>query len=245
MNNQIEKTQSTISFSKEQLELIKTQIAPEATNDELQLFLYTAKRSGLDPLARQIYCIHRSVKLPNGQYGKKMTVQTSIDGFRVIAERSGLYGGQGEPIFDYDDNGDPISCKISVFKFRGDVRYEAAVGVAFFSEYAQTDRNGNLTGLWASKKRIMLQKVAESLALRKAFAQDLSGLYISEEMPPAEETIVTASYIKSHDNQEDLELAIDSCESIKELKALYDLNQAMCIDLQLSPLFAERKKNLK
>lgn len=245
MNNQIEKTQSTISFSKEQLELIKTQIAPEATNDELQLFLYTAKRSGLDPLARQIYCIHRSVKLPNGQYGKKMTVQTSIDGFRVIAERSGLYGGQGEPIFDYDDNGDPISCKISVFKFRGDVRYEAAVGVAFFSEYAQTDRNGNLTGLWASKKRIMLQKVAESLALRKAFAQDLSGLYISEEMPPAEETIVTPSYIKSHDNQEDLELAIDSCETKKELKSLYDLNEAMVNDLQMAPLFTERKKTLK
>ena len=245
MNNQIEKTQSTISFSKEQLELIKTQIAPEATNDELQLFLYTAKRSGLDPLARQIYCIHRSVKLPNGQYGKKMTVQTSIDGFRVIAERSGLYGGQGEPIFDYNPEGDPISCKISVFKFRGDVRYEAAVGVAFFSEYAQTDRNGNLTGLWASKKRIMLQKVAESLALRKAFAQDLSGLYISEEMPPAEDTIVTASYIKSHDNQEDLELAIDSCETKKELKALYDLNEAMVNDLQMAPLFTERKKTLK
>jgi phage recombination protein Bet len=245
MNNQIEKTQSTISFSKEQLELIKTQIAPEATNDELQLFLYTAKRSGLDPLARQIYCIHRSVKLPNGQYGKKMTVQTSIDGFRVIAERSGLYGGQGEPIFDYNPEGDPISCKISVFKFRGDVRYEAAVGVAFFSEYAQTDRNGNLTGLWASKKRIMLQKVAESLALRKAFAQDLSGLYISEEMPPAEETVVTASYIKSHDNQEDLELAIDSCETTKELKSLYDLNEAIVKDLEMGPLFTERRKKLK
>lgn len=243
--NQIEKVQSTISFSKEQLELIKSQIAPEATNEELQLFLYTAKRSGLDPLARQIYCIHRSVKLPNGQYGKKMTVQTSIDGFRVIAERSGLYGGQGEPIFEYSPEGEVVSCKVSVYKFKGDVRYEAAVGVAFFSEYAQTDRSGNLTGLWASKKRIMLQKVAEALALRKAFAQDLSGLYTSEEMPPAEETLSTPAYIRSHDNVEDLELAIENCESKKELKALYDLNQSMCIDLQLSPLFTERKQMLK
>jgi phage recombination protein Bet len=245
MNNQLEKTQSTISFSKEQLELIKSQIAPEATNEELQLFLYTAKRSGLDPLARQIYCIHRSAKLANGQYGKKMTVQTSIDGFRVIAERSGLYGGQGEPIFDYDDNGNPISCKVSVFKFRGDVRYEAAVGVAFFSEYAQYDKNGNLTGLWATKKRIMLQKVAEALALRKAFAQDLSGLYTSEEMPNAEETVTPPAYIKSHDNAEDLELAIDSCETNKELKALYDLNEVIVKDLEMGPLFTERKKKLK
>jgi phage recombination protein Bet len=242
--NQIEKVQSTISFSKEQLELIKSQIAPEATNEELQLFLYTAKRSGLDPLARQIYCIHRSVKLPNGQYGKKMTVQTSIDGFRVIAERSGLYGGQGEPIFEYSPEGEVVSCKVSVYKFKGDVRYEAAVGVAFFSEYAQTDRSGNLTGLWASKKRIMLQKVAEALALRKAFAQDLSGLYTSEEMPPAEET-VTSPYIKSHDNLEDIELAIELCNNKTELKSLYDLNKDIVNDLELVPLFTERKKSLK
>ena len=242
--NQIEKVQSTISFSKEQLELIKSQIAPEATNEELQLFLYTAKRSGLDPLARQIYCIHRSVKLPNGQYGKKMTVQTSIDGFRVIAERSGLYGGQGEPIFEYSPEGEVVSCKVSVYKFKGDVRYEAAVGVAFFSEYAQTDRSGNLTGLWASKKRIMLQKVAEALALRKAFAQDLSGLYTSEEMPPAEET-VTSPYIKSHDNLEDIELAIELCNNKAELKSLYDLNKEIVNDLQMVPLFTERKKMLK
>ena len=242
--NQIEKVQSTISFSKEQLELIKSQIAPEATNEELQLFLYTAKRSGLDPLARQIYCIHRSVKLPNGQYGKKMTVQTSIDGFRVIAERSGLYGGQGEPIFEYSPEGEVVSCKVSVYKFKGDVRYEAAVGVAFFSEYAQTDRSGNLTGLWASKKRIMLQKVAEALALRKAFAQDLSGLYTSEEMPPVEET-VPAPYIKSHDNLEDIELAIELCNNKSELKSLYDLNKDIVNDLELVPLFTERKKTLK
>jgi phage recombination protein Bet len=243
--NQIEKVQSTISFSKEQLELIKSQIAPEATNEELQLFLYTAKRSGLDPLARQIYCIHRSVKLPNGQYGKKMTVQTSIDGFRVIAERSGLYGGQGEPIFEYSPEGEVVSCKVSVYKFKGDVRYEAAVGVAFFSEYAQTDRSGNLTGLWASKKRIMLQKVAEALALRKAFAQDLSGLYTSEEMPPVEESVSPAPFIKSHDNYEDLTLAIELCNTKAELKSLYDLNKEIVEDLQIVPLFTERKKSLK
>ena len=243
--NQIEKVQSTISFSKEQLELIKSHIAPEATNEELQLFLYTAKRSGLDPLARQIYCIHRSVKLPNGQYGKKMTVQTSIDGFRVIAERSGLYGGQGEPIFEYNPEGELVSCKVSVYKFKGDVRYEAAVGVAFFSEYAQTDRSGNLTGLWASKKRIMLQKVAEALALRKAFAQDLSGLYTSEEMPPAEDTVSPPPYIKSHDNLEDIELAIELCNNKAELKSLYDINKEIVNDLQMVPLFTERKKMLK
>jgi hypothetical protein len=134
---------------------------------------------------------------------------------------------------------------VSVYKFKGDVRYEAAVGVAFFSEYAQTDRSGNLTGLWASKKRIMLQKVAEALALRKAFAQDLSGLYTSEEMPPVEDSIAPPSYIKSHDNAEDLEMAIDNCETRKELLALYQLNKVIVEDLQMTVLFADKKKSLK
>lgn len=40
-------------------------------------------------------------------------------------------------------------------------------------------------GLWKFKPRIMITKVAESIALRKAFSQQLGGLYTQEEMPAA------------------------------------------------------------
>ena len=162
-------TNELIQFKEEQIELIKKQIAPNANNNELKLFLYQAQRTGLDPLTRQIYCIHR---------GGKMTIQTSIDGFRVIAERSGEYAGQDEPIYT-EDNNKLISCKITVYKFRGDVRYPASVGVAYLSEYAQT------TPIWNKMPRVMLAKVAEALALRKAFPQDLSGLYTGDEIADA------------------------------------------------------------
>jgi phage recombination protein Bet len=171
-----------IQFKEEQIELIKQQIAPEATDNELKLFLYQAQRTGLDPLTRQIYCIHRNVKTTEfgkDVWKKKMTIQTSIDGFRVIAERSGEYAGQDEPIYT-EENGKLISCKITVYKFRGDVRYPASVGVAYLSEYAQT------TTIWNKMPRIMLAKVAEALALRKAFPQDLSGLYTSDEIADAQ-----------------------------------------------------------
>lgn len=171
-----------IQFKEEQIELIKQQIAPEATDNELKLFLYQAQRTGLDPLTRQIYCIHRNVKATEfgkDVWKKKMTIQTSIDGFRVIAERSGEYAGQDEPIYT-EENGKLISCKITVYKFRGDVRYPASVGVAYLSEYAQT------TTIWNKMPRIMLAKVAEALALRKAFPQDLSGLYTSDEIADAQ-----------------------------------------------------------
>jgi len=179
---------SLVNFNEEQIKLIKSQIAPKATDAELQLFLYQAKRTGLDPLTRQIYAIFRNVK--EKEYGKdvwkqKMTIQTSIDGFRVIAERSGDYAGQDEPIFTEKDNKLEY-CKITVYRFRGDVRYAAAVGVAYWSEYAQLDDKNLPTGLWKKMPHTMLAKVAEALALRKAYPQDLSGLYTGDEMTQAD-----------------------------------------------------------
>lgn len=217
MNNQVEKQSNKILYSKEQIELIKSQIAPEATHEELKLFLYQCQRTGLDALSRQIYCIHRWTKV-----GKKMTIQTSIDGFRVIAERSGNYGGQSEPIFTYDKEGNLLSCKISVFRFHNDIRFEASVGVAYLSEYCQYDKEGKPMGLW-SKPHIMLSKVAEALALRKAYPQDLSGIYTSEEMQQADES----GYLKAHLTELDVELAVDLCVSKSELKTLYSYNMEM------------------
>lgn len=169
-----------IEFSADQVTLIKRQIAPKATDDELKLFLYQAKRTGLDPLTRQIYCIHRYDKTSGGQ---KMTVQSSIDGFRVVAERSGDYGGQDEPEFIEGENGKIICAKVRVYKFRGDQRYQASVGVAYWDEYVPT---AGQDYMWKKMPHTMISKVAEALALRKAFPQDLSGLYTSEEMQQAD-----------------------------------------------------------
>ena len=233
--NQLATTQR-LSYSKDQIELIKKQIAPDATPDELKLFLYQAQRTGLDALSRQIYCIHRNVKQGNG-WGKKMTIQTSIDGFRVIAERSGNYGGQSEPEFTEKD-GTLLSCKVSVFRFHNETRYEAAVGVAYWAEYCQTTQDGKPMGLWAKMPHTMLSKVAEALALRKAYPQDLSGLYTGDEMEQA----TVPAYIKKHDNDEDLELAIDLCITLDELVNLYSQNkESVDNNISLKALFTNKK----
>jgi phage recombination protein Bet len=239
MNEQQLAKKPHLSYTKDQIELVKSQIAPEATVDELKLFLYQAQRTGLDALSRQIYCIHRNVKTQNG-WTKKMTIQTSIDGFRVIAERSGNYGGQSEPTLTFKENGEVESCKITVYKFRGDIRYEAATSVVYFDEYVQRDKEGKPMGLWVRMPIVMITKVCEAVCLRRAYPQDLSGLYTGDEMAQSDEK---PSYIKTHDNIEDLELAIDLCVNTNELAELYTLNGQL-VDKEITKLFTKKKQSL-
>jgi hypothetical protein len=80
----------------DQVDLIKRTICPGATDDELRLFMYHAEKTGLDPLARQIYSIERQQQR-NGKWVTVRSIQTSIDGFRLVAQRSGEYQGQVGP----------------------------------------------------------------------------------------------------------------------------------------------------
>lgn len=158
-------------FTKEQVALLARTIAKGATVDELSLFIGRCKQTGLDPFSRQIYFI---------KSGDRVMIQVSIDGFRVVAERSGKYAGQDEPVFTLTPDGAIEKCSVAVYRFGpSKERYQAAVGVAYMSEYHKPG------GMWDRMPHTMLAKVAEALALRKAFPQDLSGLYSPEEMEQA------------------------------------------------------------
>lgn len=178
----------------ERLKVVKDVIAKDATDVELQFFAEVCKRTGLDPFMKQIYCIKRgSGDDDDGGGQKKITIQTGIDGFRIIAERTGKYTGQLGPFWCGPDGKwleawldaeyPPNACRIGIL--RKDFTQPLWV-VAHYTEYVQMNRFKKPTRMWAKMPANQLAKCAEALGLRKAFPMELSGLYTNDEMAQAD-----------------------------------------------------------
>jgi len=169
-------------FTDNQIELIKRTVAKGASNDELELFLHQCKKTGLDPLAKQIYFQKRT----NNKTGQSnIVVITAIDGYRLVAHRTGQYAGIDPTVFDSEEN--PKKATVTVYKMVGGVRCPFTAS-SRWDQYYPGDHQG---AMWRKMPHLMLEKCAEALALRKAFPAELSGVYTHEEMEQAEQATVS------------------------------------------------------
>jgi phage recombination protein Bet len=171
------------------LEAVRDLLAPGLDDAELALFADVCNHSKLDPFSRQIWAYKRP----------KLTIHASIDGLRLIALRTGLYGGQLAAKWCGPDrqwvdvwlerDNPPAAAMKAVFR----KDYDApTVAVAVFDSYAQR-KDGKLTGVWATGPEVMIAKCAEALALRQAFPAEMAGLYVEGEIPTDDPVPVTTA----------------------------------------------------
>jgi phage recombination protein Bet len=183
-NNQIARLDSNVlaegtRFSPSQIDLIKSQIAPGATDDELQLFIHVANSRNLDPFRKEIYAIKRW----NSQERREtVAFQVSIDGYRKIAESTGKYAGQVGPFWCgadgkwvdvWLDDEPPKAAKVGMLRAGFS---EPVWAVVSYNSFVQKTKDGTPTRFWKDMPDHMLAKVAESQAMRKAFPDEMADV---------------------------------------------------------------------
>jgi phage recombination protein Bet len=173
----------------EEAQLIREMSAVGATESEFKAFLYLCEEYDLDPLKKEIYFI---------KYAGKSTILTSRDGYLKIANLNKNFDGlesdvvyQGDKLIKREDGSLHIEygeahlafdkskltgayCNV----FRKDRRKATAVFVNVRDYYKRG------APIWEQYVNAMILKVAESMALKRAFA--ISGLVTREEIEDKE-----------------------------------------------------------
>lgn len=190
------------ALDQEKKELIRTTLCQGATDVELQLFFHVCEKSGLDPLLKQVYFVKRA---------GKGTIQTGIDGLRIIAERTGKYAPGQETVYTYDASKKVASATAYVKKQTVDGTWHTVSATAFVEEYKPTYSND----FWKTKPHIMIAKCAEALALRKAFPAQMAGVYVAEEM---QKGVEEAEVVEVEENK-----VLDGNVSFEQSEKLFEM----------------------
>lgn len=221
-------------FNPEQMKVLQEQLAPKCSPSELQYFIEVCKITGLSPFTREIYAISRNNWNPETQQSEpKMTIQVSIDGLRKRAANTGLYDGSttywcgedGQWVEVWLKPTLPAAAKTVVYR-KGSQPF---VAVARFESYKQEFKNKKtgkmeLSGQWAKMPDLMIGKVSEALALRKAFPEQTGGLYSSEEMDQADSESRPVYQVQSQ--------AVEPTGWDEKLWAIFEKGVAKCTTLE-------------
>ena len=227
-NREITPADAFGKLTRNQVELIKRTVAKGATDDELKMFIQVCKGTQLNPFLRQVHFVKRWSSAEAREVG---AIQVGIDGFRSIAESTGSYAGNDDPVYDGEkelpltDKKDakkvilvPLKATVTVYKFLESQRM-AFTATARWDEYYPGPRLGFQ---WHIRPYLMLGKCAEALALRKAFPKLLSGMYAQEEMDRGQAEADDAQKTQKAKNYIQDAIGKSSLKELEELRGLIE-----------------------
>ena len=154
------------------------------TEQEIAMFIGMCKANRLNPFNKEAYLIKYSSEpatmvTSKDIFFKRANQNPNFDGMesgiivlkndKQIEKRTGHIYIKGETIVG-------AWCKV----YRKDWSHPIYQEVNM-SEYEGRKKSGELNQNWKQKPAVMITKVAEATALRKAFTESLQGMYITEE----------------------------------------------------------------
>lgn len=162
----------------------------DITDQEVAMFIGMCKANRLNPFNKDAYLI---------KYGNQpASIITSKDVFFKRAIENPNFNGMESGLIILANNNELIKREGSIYAegekilgawcrvYRKDWEHPIYQEVNM-NEYAGRTKTGELNSNWKSKPAVMILKVVEATALRKAFTDNLQGMYLLEESDNIEE----------------------------------------------------------
>lgn len=188
------------------------------TDQECMMFLALCEGQKLNPFTKDVYLI----KFGNSP----ATMVVSKDVFLKRAVKNKDFNGMESGVIVVTPDYEIKHLKGGVYLKQRDMLIGAWAKVyrkswnnpiyteVNFDEYVGTTSTGEVNKQWKSKPATMILKVAETHALRKAFVDDMQGMYIEDEMNVKIENTVPHTPIPS--------VAIVEQEPVDEIEQVFE-----------------------
>ena len=196
------------------------------SDQEVAMFINLCRFTGLNPWLREAYCI---------KYGNEpATLVVGKDAYFKRAEANDAYDGIDAGIILQDEESGQVTYRSGTLKLAGEILVGGYAEVyrkdrshsfrieVSFDEYAGRKKDGTLNSQWSKKPATMIRKVAMVQALREAFPQSLSGMYVAEEAGAVEPDYIAGDVIEPQTQQ-----ALPQRETVQNIPHVSSAAQAV------------------
>lgn len=209
-----------------QEKIIRDVYAKGLDDGEFEVFKMICRRTHLDPTRKQIVAVKRwDANLKR----EVMTPQTTIDGYRAIGNRSGTCAGV-KTVFHYAPDGSVEGATTIIKKVLASGVVAEFEGYAKMSEYIPTEK---MAFMYKQKPHVMIGKCSEALAWRRAYPEDMSGIYVEEEL-----MMTDAPVAMVFDDVQVIEM-LQKCENLEQYKVIQ--NDIVAMKYKISNMDQVRK----
>lgn len=232
---------------------IKNTVAKDATDDELDMFMHLAKEYNLDPFQGEIYFWKFGDKDP--------TIMTSRDGYLKIANQHPAFDGMDSGVIypgdDFKKTQDGVEHSLDISNMSKQpqgayavvYRTDREVPIRVIIPFSDYNKNNKV---WNNYPSAMIQKCAESMALKRAFS--VSGLVSKEEMGYEQDNQTTQQFdggkqsVSTDDEKQGvigtINTLLDECDYIGQ-DNLYFLLKASYNNRELNQLSVDELREVK